>query len=165
MHERTQADAQQIGKELSRRCEELQGDVVRVAERQARPIRGIHDATVGDAKLVEAFLPRLQLRSVGAAECDMVESGPQFVEGVRAGGLPVLVNAEDCSPKEPNNMVEGAGVLVEDWCSVEEPLIPGSTSIEIVHRHRNMGNSRKVRHVDPLLPSASPATYLYRLHS
>jgi hypothetical protein len=43
--------------------EELQGDAVGIAETQPRTVVGIHDAAVGDAQLVEALDPRLQLAS------------------------------------------------------------------------------------------------------
>src|SRR5581483_7881094 len=75
---------------LPGRGEELEGDVVGVAERQTRPVGGVDDAAVLDAEAVEALLPRLQLGPVGAPEGDVVEARPQLVHGVRGRGLAVL---------------------------------------------------------------------------
>src|SRR5262245_25930308 len=59
----------------ARRGEHLEGDVVGVAERQARAVAGVEDLAVGDAELVEALRPLLQLGPGGDAEGDVVEPG------------------------------------------------------------------------------------------
>jgi len=136
---------------LTGRCEELQGDVVRVAEREARAIRGVDHSSVSDAKIIEAFLPRLQLCTVGASEGDVVKPRPQLVEAVGGRGLAVLVNAEQRAPKEPHDVVERAGILVQNRCGVEELLVPGAALTEVIYRHSNMGERREVGHVKLLL--------------
>lgn len=40
----------ELGRGLPGRCEELQGDVIGVSERQARPIGRVDDTAVGDPK-------------------------------------------------------------------------------------------------------------------
>src|SRR5205807_1114382 len=48
------------GRSLPGRREELEGDVVGIAERQPRPVVRVDDPTMGDAELVEPALPALQ---------------------------------------------------------------------------------------------------------
>ena len=56
----------------SGRSEELQGDVVGIPERKPRAIIGVNDAAVGDAELIHASLPLLQLGSVRTGEGEMI---------------------------------------------------------------------------------------------
>ena len=53
--------------------EELEGNVVGVAEGQTRPVRGIDDASVRNRELVEPLLPPLELRSIGTGKGHMVQ--------------------------------------------------------------------------------------------
>jgi hypothetical protein len=55
--------------------EELQGDVVRVAEGQGEADGVLGDAAVGDPELVQTVLPLLELASVGAPEADVIQPG------------------------------------------------------------------------------------------
>jgi hypothetical protein len=57
------------------RCEELEGDSVRVAEGDTRAVVGVLDSAVGDAKLVQARGPCLQLAAVAAGERNMIKPG------------------------------------------------------------------------------------------
>lgn len=57
---------------LTRRCEELQGDVVWVAERQAGAVVGADDPAVLDPEFVQPRLPAFELGSVCAPERDVV---------------------------------------------------------------------------------------------
>ena len=56
---------------LSRRSEDLERDVVGIAERQARSVAGVLDPAVLDAHLVEAGGPLLELTTVDDAERDV----------------------------------------------------------------------------------------------
>ena len=71
-----------------------QRDVVGVTERQSGAIGGVDDSAVGDAEVVEPRLPALELRSVVAAEGDVVKPGTELVERLRTRGCDVLVDAE-----------------------------------------------------------------------
>jgi hypothetical protein len=61
-------------------CEELQGDVVGVAEGQGEAEGVLGDVVVGDPELVQMVLPLLEVAAVGAAEAEVVQSGPELVE-------------------------------------------------------------------------------------
>jgi hypothetical protein len=54
-----------------RRGEELQGDVVRVLERQAGPVARVGDLAMLDAQLLQVALPLLQFATVGGGERDL----------------------------------------------------------------------------------------------
>ena len=69
---------------LTPRCEELECDVVRVSKGQCRVPRRVHDATVGDAEIVEMDFPCSQLVEAGTAESQMIEPRPALVERLRA---------------------------------------------------------------------------------
>src|SRR5689334_14504219 len=68
-----------------RRAEQLERDVVGIAERQARAVVRVDDAAVLDAERVEVLLPLLELGAVRAAESDVVETWTTLFE--RVGGL------------------------------------------------------------------------------
>src|SRR4051812_3211146 len=57
------------------RGEQLERDVVGVAEREARPVAGVGDLTVFDTELIEMDGPLGELVARGDAECDVVEAG------------------------------------------------------------------------------------------
>ena len=65
---------------LRRWREELQRDVVGIAERESRTVRGVDDAAVLNGQLVELRLPLLQLIPTAAGESDMVQARPALVE-------------------------------------------------------------------------------------
>jgi hypothetical protein len=67
-----------------RRSEELQGDVVGIAEGQARAVAGVDDPAVGDVHGVQPGLPPLELGAVGARERQVVEADPALVERLRS---------------------------------------------------------------------------------
>lgn len=77
------------------RGEELQSDVVGVAEREPRTVGRIDDSTVRDAERVQLRLPLLELCPIGATERDVVQPGTQLVEGCCTRWLGVLVDAEE----------------------------------------------------------------------
>src|SRR3954447_26699045 len=60
--------------------EELESDVVGVAEREPRAVRGVDDAAVLDAEFVEPLLPVLELTAACAVERDVIEPGPVLLE-------------------------------------------------------------------------------------
>src|SRR5215208_3202429 len=60
--------------------EELECDAVGVAKAQPGAVVGVDDAAVFDAEFVQFGLPRLEFRTVRAAEADMVETGLELAE-------------------------------------------------------------------------------------
>ena len=71
----------------TRGCEQLQGDVVGVTERQGRAVVGVGDPAVVDAELLQAGLPFLQLGPVGDPEREVVQAGAVLVEAVLVAGV------------------------------------------------------------------------------
>jgi hypothetical protein len=136
-------------RDLSRRCEELQGDVVWVSERQARPIGRVDYPAVGDPKGVQMRFPLSKLGPVRTTKRDVVKARPQLIERLctRWGGM--LVNAEQRAAKEPHDVVERAGVLVEHRIGAEQSLIPRPAPIKISDRHGDMRNRGKLSHHVP----------------
>jgi 2-hydroxychromene-2-carboxylate isomerase len=134
---------------LSRRREELQGDVVWVSERQARPIGRVDYTAVGDPQRVQTRFPLFKLAPIPTTERDVVKARPQLIEWLctRWGGM--VVNAEQRAAKEPHDVVERAGVLVEHRIGAEQSLIPGPAPIKIGDGHGGMRNRRKLGHHAP----------------
>ena len=64
----------------SRRREQLEGNVVRVAERQAGAIGRVEDLAMRDAELVQPLGPVHELVAAGDAERHVVEARPALVE-------------------------------------------------------------------------------------
>ena len=64
--------------------EELQGDAVRVAERESGPVGSVDDLAVCDPELVQPDAPLLEPGTVAAGERDVVEPGGTLVERRRA---------------------------------------------------------------------------------
>src|SRR5207302_2120292 len=125
---------------LPGRREELEGDVVGIAERQPRPVVRVDDPTMADAELVEPALPALQLRAVGAPEGDVVEARAQLVERLRARRRRVEMDAEQRPAHHPDDVMERSGVLVEHGVGIEEALIPGAAAAQIADSHGNMAD-------------------------
>jgi hypothetical protein len=71
---------------------------------------------VGDAELVQAAGPLLELGPVGDAEGDVVKAGPVLAEVALGGRGGVLVQAEQgVVAEQVDGVVEvGVGVLVQD---------------------------------------------------
>src|SRR5262245_60092667 len=86
------------------RREELQRDVVGVAEGQTRPVMGVDDAAVSDAEALEVLLPRFEFGPVGAGERHVVEARPQLVEGFRARRVRVLVDPVARPAEQPHHV-------------------------------------------------------------
>src|SRR5947207_14287050 len=78
-----------------RRSEELEGDVVGIAEAEARPVRSVLDVAVVDAQLVEPARPLLQLAPAGTPEGDVVEANAELAELLLRGPLGVLVQPDE----------------------------------------------------------------------
>src|SRR3954452_6972846 len=79
-------------------CEELEGDAVGVAERDAGTVGSVLDPVVGDAQLVQAICPPLQFVAATAGEGDMVETGVALVESL-SGRLGVGVQSEQMAAR------------------------------------------------------------------
>ncbi len=58
----------------------VQLDVVRVAEHDDGPDRGLGDRGMDHAHLLQPPLPGLELRQGAHAECEVIEAGAQLVE-------------------------------------------------------------------------------------
>jgi hypothetical protein len=69
---------------LSRRGEELERDVVRVAKRHAGAVGSIHDPTMRDTECVRMVFPLFEFGPLRTREGQMVESRAAFVEGIGA---------------------------------------------------------------------------------
>src|SRR3954451_10527827 len=94
-----------------RRAEQLERDVVRIAERQAGAVVGIHDAAVRDVERVEVLLPHLELSAVGAAEGDVIETGTMLFERLAGLQLGEAVHPEQGVAEQVDRVMEGACVL------------------------------------------------------
>src|SRR6516165_5195398 len=130
--------------------EELQGDVVGIAERQARPVWRVHDPTVGDAQLIEASLPLGKLVARRAGEREVVKPRPALVERLGAGRIGELVEPDQClTADEPDDVPERPGVLVQHRLGTEEPLVPRHAPVEIGHGEGDVGDGRELGHGSP----------------
>ncbi len=114
--------------------EELEGNVVGVAEGQAGPVRGVDDVSVRDRELVEPLLPPLELRSIGTGKGHMVQPRSQFARRLGRLGVRVLVEAEE-SPvaQKPDDVVERPRILVEDGLGIKEPAVPGDAALQVAY--------------------------------
>src|SRR5665213_826740 len=130
----------------SRRSKELQSNVVWVTERQSRSVRRIDDSAVGDAKLVQMALPFLELGPVGASESQMIQAGATLVERLGALQVGELVDGDERPSHEPDHVVEGAGVFVDDGIGAEKLLVPGPAASEVADGQRHVCDRRKLRH-------------------
>jgi transposase len=136
------------GFRLSGWSEELQRDVVRIAERKTRAIRRIHDPAVLDAQLTEFGFPLVEFAAVCARECQVVESRSQLSERVATGRKRELVKSDErLTAEHPYDMAKRTGVLVDNGLGTEECLIPRDASIQVAHGECDMGNRGKLCHV------------------
>jgi hypothetical protein len=71
--------------------------------------------------------PPLQLCSVLAAECDVIEADPKLAEPLVGGRVDVLMQADERAiADQVHRVVEiAAGVLVDHGLGTEERSIPG----------------------------------------
>src|SRR4051794_12568489 len=131
-----------------RRCEELKGDAVGVAERDARTVGSIPDAVVRDAELVQAIGPLLQLLAATAGEGDVVETGVALVEGSGAR-LGMGVQSEQLAAREGvDGVVEGAAllVLVQNGLGTEQRRVPLGTAAQVGDGHGDVRQRRELGH-------------------
>jgi hypothetical protein len=93
--------------------------------------------------------PLSKLGPVRTTKRDVVKARPQLIKRLctRWGGM--LVNAEQRAAKEPHDVVERAGVLVEHRIGAEQSLIPGPAPIKISDGHGDMRNRGKLSHHNP----------------
>src|SRR5450755_961278 len=109
---------------------------------------GVHDSAVRNAQLIQACGPRLQLTAVTAGEGNVIQAGAVLVESVTCG-LGVRMQAEQllCTERE-HGVVKASSllVLVENGLRGQQLAIPASASVEISHRHSDMGDRRELRH-------------------
>src|SRR4051812_42490943 len=133
---------------LGRRgCEEFERDVVRVSERQPRPVTGIHDAAVLDAELVEPRLPLGQFIAVRTAEGEVVQPDPAFVELVTTWGPFVEpMQAQQEVTYCEDDMSERSRVLIQHGVTADESLVPGNATRQITDGYDDVGYWWKVRH-------------------
>ena len=125
------------------RREQLEGDVVRAAERQARTVARVHDLAVGHAQRVQAGGPLHQFGAAGAAERDVVQAGPALVERVLAGQVGKAVQPEQGVAQLVDDVPERAGVLVQDGPDAEDPGVPGLADRQVGHGHGDVRDGRE----------------------
>ena len=126
-----------------RRGEQLEGDVVGVAERQPRTVARVHDLAVGHAQRVQAGRPLGQFGAARAAERHMVQAGPALVELLLAGQVRKAVQPEQGAAERVDDVPERSGVLVEDRADAEEAGVPGLTDRQIGHGHGDVRDGRE----------------------
>ena len=119
--------------------EELQGDVVGIAERESAAVAGLLDAPVGDPQLVEAVARLLELGRADSAK-------PTWSSPVRRSSnaspdsLPMWVcRPKSWSPSRGHRVVEGARllVLVQHRLGAEQPGVPLGAALQIGDRDRD----------------------------
>ena len=122
-----------VGVGLGRRgCEEFERDVVRVSERQCRPVVGIHDAAVLKSEFVEPRSPLDEFIAVRPAEGEVVQPDPAFLEPVTTRGSFVepMQAQQDVTYCE-HDMPERPRVLIQDGVTADESLVPGNATRQI----------------------------------
>jgi hypothetical protein len=130
----------------SRRSEEFERDVVRVTEGQARAVGRINDAAIGYAELVQAAFPILELGPARTGEGEMIQAWPTLVERFGALQIGELVKPDKRPFQEPDDMVEGTGIFIDQWVRAEQLLIPGAAASEVGHCESHVGDRRKRGH-------------------
>ena len=94
--------------------------------------------------------PLSKLGPVRTTKRNVVKARPQLtIERLctRWGGM--LVNAEQRAAKEPHDVAERAGVLVEHRIGAEQSLVPGQAPIKISDCAGDMRNRGKLSHHVP----------------
>lgn len=76
----------------------------------------------------------------------MVQARATFVE--RLGTLQVrkVVNPNERPSHEPDDVVEGTGVFVDDGIGAEQLLVPGPAAVEVTYGQRHVCDCGKFRH-------------------
>ena len=101
------------------RCEELECDVVGVAERQPRSVSRVDDTTVGDAEFVQPRFPLGEFGAIGAGKREVIEPDPTFVERFRRE-IGELMESDQRAADQPDDVAERSRVLIEDRLRAEE---------------------------------------------
>ena len=130
------------------RREELERNSIRIAEGNPGAVVGVLYSAVRNAQLVQACGPRQQLTAITAGEGNMIQAGAMLVEYVTCS-LGMRMQAEQLPSTEREHGVMKAPsllVLVENGLGGQQLAVPASASIEISHRHGDMGDRRKLRH-------------------
>jgi len=118
---------------------------------------GVHDSAVRNGQLVQACGPHHQLTAVTAGEGNMIQAGAVLVESVTCR-LGMRMQAEQLpSTEREHGVVKAAGllILVENGLAGQQLAVPASASIEISHRHGDMGDWRKLKHSGLLIDGAN----------
>jgi hypothetical protein len=148
------------------RREELERYAVWITEGDSRAVVGVLDPAVRDAQLIQARGPGLQLTAVTAGEGNMIQAGTTLIEPVTCG-LRVRVQAEQLPAAEREyGVVKSSGllVLVENGLGAQQPAVPASASLQISHRHSDVGDRRELRH-SGLLTDGATCARLPRSHA
>ena len=93
--------------------------------------------------------PLSKLGPVRTTKRNVVKARPQLIERLCTRWGDMLVNAEQRAAKQPHDVVERAGVLVEHRIGPEQSLIPGPAPIKISDCHGDMRNRGKLSHHVP----------------
>src|SRR4051794_26873001 len=134
------------GRRSLRRREELQGDVVRIPQGQARAVAGVDDVPVRKAQLVQARLPGRQLLPVGAREGHVVQPHATLVEGSVRRALRELVKSEQRVPDGEDDVPERTGVLVQHGVRADEALIPRGAARQVGDGESDVRNRWELLH-------------------
>lgn len=96
-----------------RRREKLERVSVRVSERKARAVRGIHNSTVLDSHFVEFYLPPFEFAPAPAVEGHVIQTDAEFVEHIVFRRTRMLMNPEQATARQrPHHVIPGASVLI-----------------------------------------------------
>jgi DNA-binding SARP family transcriptional activator len=117
------------------RREQLEGDVVGAAERQARTVTRVYDLAMGHAQLVQAGGPLHKFGAAGAAERDMVQARRPLVELVLAVQIREPVQAEQGVTQLVDDVPERSGVLVQDGSDTEDAGVPRLAGGQVGYGH------------------------------
>ena len=125
---------------LPRRGEELQRDVVGIAEREPRTVRGVNDAAVRQCPARRASTPTARARLGCRTRTHMVQSRPALVKGVRAVRIRELVEAhQGLAAQQPDDVMERSRILVEHGRAADEVLVPGATPFKVRDGQSHVG--------------------------
>ena len=70
----------------------------------------------------------------------------RLVERIRALQIRELVNSDQCASHEPHDMVERAGVFINNRIRAEQTLVPRAAAAEVAHCQRDVGDRREIGH-------------------
>ncbi|GAA0897447.1 hypothetical protein GCM10009557_72130 [Virgisporangium ochraceum] len=106
---------------------------------------GVDDAAVRDTEVVEVLPPSVEGRPVRARERDVVEAHAALVEGGTGGRRERVQTDQLTTTDREHDVVERAGVLVQDGVDAEQAPVPGDAGGQVGHGQRDVGEGRELR--------------------